>query len=65
MLHGDPACDVLPSSLALLLAEMRLGFNVSQDALFELFNFKFCSSICLVVISLLTETPHDVRYYWK
>jgi len=27
--------------------------------------FVFLCSICLVVISLLGETPSDVRYFWK
>ena len=58
--------DVFPLALAILPSEMCPGFDVSLIYLlkFESTENVF-DSICLVVFSLLAETPHDVIYYWR
>ena len=70
MLRSGALNDILSPSLALLPSEMRPSFDVSrQNTLIfiqhQIYVLLVWSSICLVVISLLTEAPHDVLYYWK
>ena len=63
------ARDVLPLAVVVLSAEMRFGFYVRGIRLSNDVFLCSCSeypdSICLIVVSLLAEAPHDVVFFWK
>ena len=63
------ARDVLPLTVVVLSAEMRFGFYVRGIHPFDYVTLCSCSespdSICLIVVSLLAEAPHDVIFFWK
>lgn len=60
---------VFPSPVTILPAKMRAGVNVSSIRVrlvtYPSVNLRCDPSICLVVIHLLAEAPHDIKYYWK
>jgi hypothetical protein len=66
MLRHRLAGHILLATLAILPAEVCSSLHVSRQVSVTFwFTAEYADSICLVVFSLLAETPHELHYYWK